>query len=250
MSYIYLCKGCESFQLQPLSQQKGANPLHIVPANILYDKTCELCDHRLQIGGPIWSNPIYDPDFVNLMQTELSLNFNTESFGTYRRMEGILQLVSEELLDSPLYYHLDRLCCLANCRMPPIRQFRSALINAGYQVSYSHALKNTIKTNAPNTFIWCVIKELCKLCDSKQKDSTPASVIVNKDFDFKVCFEPAEEEPKSKSLNFLRYQLNPEENWGPKPKPNNDDIDKRERNQGKRNLKGNHSANKVSKVDS
>ena len=170
------------------------------------------------------------------MQNELQCESNKFEFGTLRRMQGILQVVSEELLDCPFYYQLDRLCCLSNCRMPPIKVFRSALINGGYKVSYSHALKNTIKTNEPNSFIWCIIKELHKSSNSKIKDSSPACVILNKNFVYKISLDVIEEEPKSKSLNLLRYQLNPEENWGPKSKPDNR-VDKSKQNQGKRSHK-------------
>lgn len=35
---------------------------------------------------------------------------------------------------------------------------RSALLHAGYQVSLSHACKNTIKTDAPATVIWDIMR--------------------------------------------------------------------------------------------
>ena len=37
---------------------------------------------------------------------------------------------------------------------------RSALLNAGYRVSLSHANKLAIKTDAPNEFIWRIMREL------------------------------------------------------------------------------------------
>lgn len=36
--------------------------------------------------------------------------------------------------------------------------FRSALLNAGYKVSFSHANKTSIKTNASNDIIWDVVR--------------------------------------------------------------------------------------------
>ncbi len=41
--------------------------------------------------------------------------------------------------------------------LPPIRFFRSAFLNAGYCVSFSHAALSSIKTDAPMSFIWDVI---------------------------------------------------------------------------------------------
>lgn len=237
LSYIYICKGCESFQMQPMTQNKNADCL--VPANVHYDRRCTLCDSNLVIGGPIWSKPIYDLGFVDQLQTELDLQVedNCNAYGTFRRMQGMLQMVKEELLDSPLYYQLDRLCCLANCRMPSIKLVRSAFINAGYSISYSHALKNTIKTNAPNEFIWKVVTELFNSSKATLKEDSPVTKILKKNFEYEVSFELSDKEvPLSKSKHLLRYQLNPEENWGPKAKSDTK-VDKRQLNQGKRSMK-------------
>ena len=36
----------------------------------------------------------------------------------------------------------------------PCLLFRSALLNAGYEVSLSHAAPNSVKTDAPNEVLW------------------------------------------------------------------------------------------------
>jgi len=38
----------------------------------------------------------------------------------------------------------------------------SALLNAGYKVSYSHANQNSIKTDAPTEVVWDVLREWVK----------------------------------------------------------------------------------------
>lgn len=35
---------------------------------------------------------------------------------------------------------------------------RSAILNAGYKVSYSHAAKMSVKTNAPPSLVWDIIR--------------------------------------------------------------------------------------------
>ena len=47
---------------------------------------------------------------------------------------------------------------IVRCNTPSMLTFRSALLNAGYEVSYSHANKNSIKTNAPNEVIWDIVR--------------------------------------------------------------------------------------------
>ncbi|OTF80980.1 tRNA (guanine(26)-N(2))-dimethyltransferase-like protein [Euroglyphus maynei] len=242
MSYIYLCKGCESFHLQPLCEIKDGNEKNLVPATVECDKTCSICGHSYRIGGPIWSSSIHDKQFIRKLQDELNeLNdSNTNKFGTYRRMEGMLQLVSEELDDCPLYYHLDRLCSIVCCPMPSMKTFRSILINGGYQFSLSHAFKNTMKTNAPIEFIWAMIQFIAKkFRTSKQpKLSSYIQNIMDKNFNFEINDSLVGDvsEPLSKSKHLLRYQLNPEQYWGPKSRPTKK-LDKNGDGDGKKNPK-------------
>ena len=63
---------------------------------------------------------------------------------------GMLNVISEELEDCPLYYVIDKLANVIHCSVPSMLQFRSALITLGYRVSSTHANSNGLKTNAPN----------------------------------------------------------------------------------------------------
>lgn len=47
---------------------------------------------------------------------------------------------------------------IVRCETPPMMTFRSAIINAGYKVSISHANKTSIKTDAPNEVIWDIVR--------------------------------------------------------------------------------------------
>ena len=244
-SYIYICNTCESFKLQPMTENrtKDQNAPLFAASKVKNDSKCKLCDRDMQIGGPLWSAPIHDIEFVNFMKDEL--NAKLSDFGTQRRMSGILELISEELNDIPLYYHLDRLCSLACSACPPMRLFRSALLNAGFRVSYSHALKNSIKTDAPNEFLWAIIKRFMAERNEEPKEYCRAYPILVKNFEYEVKLDAANDaEPESKNKRLLRYQINPEDNWGPKARPGVvDELDKREKNQGK------YSTNKKMKMD-
>lgn len=221
----------------------------------------------MQIGGPIWSAEIHCPDFVGKMKAQLRTTrvkaetgaeggdstttspapFTT--FGTYRRMEGILEVVSEEAQGCPLYYHLDRLCALARVRMPPMAVVRSAFLSGGYHISHSHAHKNSLKTNAPNEYLWAVVQALVKReaeetgVPGRLKEDEPAWAILSKDFGYgdTISLEVMEgggegAVPASKRANLLRYQINPEYGWGPKARPDNEQrcSEKRLSNQGRK----------------
>lgn len=47
--------------------------------------------------------------------------------------------------------------------------YRSALINAGYQVSYSHCHRNSVKTNAHSHVIWDILKKWAEQKPIKEK---------------------------------------------------------------------------------
>jgi tRNA (guanine26-N2/guanine27-N2)-dimethyltransferase len=70
----------------------------------------------------------------------------------------MLAVVSEELPDVPFYYVQDRLCAITKLAPGKLTHFRSALLNAGYRVSLSHAHKLALKTDAPNDFIWDMVR--------------------------------------------------------------------------------------------
>lgn len=251
LSYVYQCTGCESIELQRLTHNKYVVFGCLLVSNITQrstgqgfkfvattpkvDRICEHCGHSYQMGGPIWSEPIHSKSFITQLQNELS-DFKDQAFGTHKRMHGLLQVVSEELTDSPLYYCLDRLCRVIQCSMPSMKTFRSALLNGGFQVSYSHANKTSVKTNASNGFIWDVMRHIRKLShiDNKLNENSPGSRIMSREPTHIVSLEAHENaEPISREKQLLRYQVNPEPNWGPLSLPSKLN-DKRALNQGKR----------------
>lgn len=71
------------------------------------------------MGGPIWSAPIHSQDFVEKLLENLS-----NDLGTFRRIEGILSVVNEELNDSPLYYTIDKLTGTLHAETIPMLTMR------------------------------------------------------------------------------------------------------------------------------
>ena len=74
----------------------------------------------------------------------------------------MLTLVSEELPDVPFYYEQDRLHSMMRVPTGKLTVMRSALLNAGYRVSLSHANKKALKTDAPNSFIWKILRAVVR----------------------------------------------------------------------------------------
>ncbi|XP_076546981.1 tRNA (guanine(26)-N(2))-dimethyltransferase [Osmia lignaria lignaria] len=210
---VYQCTGCESITTQPLcyKQLTGGYKLLQSPGT---DKFCLVCHRKQQEGGPMWLGPLHDQQFVST----LLCNLDDVELKTSKRIHGILNVVREEL-DVPLYYTIDRLMSIVKCITPPMLVFRSALLNAGFNVSYSHACKTSIKTDAPNSVIWDIVRAWEKrnpVTPNRLPDNSPGKWILKKPIDTDVSFEyhPLAN-PVSRQNKLTRFQQNPIVNWGP-----------------------------------
>ncbi|XP_014213045.1 probable tRNA (guanine(26)-N(2))-dimethyltransferase [Copidosoma floridanum] len=249
LAMVYQCVGCESMTLQPLgiTTDKNQQKLPQVPA---VDKLCEFCQHKHHLGGPIWIGPLHDKDFVHRILAEIDSEDDngTKKLGTIIRIRGVLHMVYEEL-EVPLYYQLDRLTSTIRVVVPPMVQFRSALLNAGYKVSYSHANKTSIKTDAPNHVLWDIIRAWEKEHPVKREklpDKSPGLAILNGISVTKVSFEKHDDAvPFSQQKKLRRFQVNPVAFWGPGSKStvmmtqeaHDKYLSKKKRNQNKKRKK-------------
>jgi tRNA (guanine26-N2/guanine27-N2)-dimethyltransferase len=153
-----------------------------------------------------------------------NLQENSDKYATSKRLEGMLQVISEEVPDVPLYYTVDGLSRVVHTGSPPVELLRSALLNAGYRVSFSHANKGSLKTDAPTTFVWDMFRKWVEAhpinLNKHNDENNPGRKILSKKASADINFElHADAEPLSKEKNLVRFQLNPEANWGPKPRP-------------------------------
>lgn len=217
---IYNCVGCGSFHLQRMGRRtsNGNQMKYSASTGPPVGQECEHCGHRHQLGGPIWVEPIHNQDFVQKVLSSVSVN--PTRFGTSRRIEGVLTMVTEELEDVPLYYTVDNLSSTIRCSTPPLLQLRSALLHAGHRVSLSHACKNGIKTDAPAKVLWDIMRCWEKTNPVKREKlspTSPAFKILSTDPSLEACFNVREDaNPQSRKKHLSRFQENPQAFWGPK----------------------------------
>ncbi|XP_029283194.1 LOW QUALITY PROTEIN: tRNA (guanine(26)-N(2))-dimethyltransferase [Cottoperca gobio] len=217
---VYNCVGCGSFHLQRLGRRtnNGKHMKYSAATGPPVGPECDLCGQRHQLGGPIWAEPIHDLAFVQKVLSAVS--GNPSRFGTSKRIEGMLSMVTEELEDAPLYYTVDSLSSTIHCNTPPLLQFRSALLHAGHKVSLSHACKNAIKTSAPPAFIWDIMRCWEKSNPVKREklsETSPAFKILSTEPSTEACFTVREDaNPQSRKRHLTRFQENPQAFWGPK----------------------------------
>uniref|UniRef100_H2ZLY0 tRNA (guanine(26)-N(2))-dimethyltransferase n=1 Tax=Ciona savignyi TaxID=51511 RepID=H2ZLY0_CIOSA len=217
---LYRCVGCSSFHSQHLVDRKGTdkNPTYFASVGPPVGERCLECNHRHKIGGPYWGSAIHDLDFVNKVLTSVK-SFPTR-FGTAERIIGMLSMVVEELPDIPFYYVTDELSMTLRCGSPPSKLIRSAILNAGYRVSGFHGRVNSIKTDAPPTVIWDIMRtwgQSQAIKTEKLKEDSAAKFILNKEIETKkIDFtEHKDADSVSKVKGIVRFPNLPA-NWGPK----------------------------------
>ncbi|XP_049495908.1 tRNA (guanine(26)-N(2))-dimethyltransferase isoform X3 [Panthera uncia] len=128
----------------------------------------------------------------------------------------------QELPDVPLYYTLDQLSSTIRCSTPSLLQLRSALLHAGFRVSLSHACKNAVKTDAPSSALWDIMRCWEKECPVKRErlsEASPAFRILSVEPRLQANFAVRDDaNPSSRQRGLKRFQANPEANWGPRPR--------------------------------
>uniref|UniRef100_A0A3B3UNK2 tRNA (guanine(26)-N(2))-dimethyltransferase n=1 Tax=Poecilia latipinna TaxID=48699 RepID=A0A3B3UNK2_9TELE len=234
---VYNCVGCGSFHMQRLGRRisSGKHMKYSAATGPPVGPECEHCGQRHQLGGPFWAEAIHDLDFVQKVLEAVS--GNPSRFGTSKRIEGMLSMVTEELEDVPLYYTVDNLSSTIHCSTPSLLQFRSALLHAGHRVSLSHACKNAVKTDAPPGVIWDIMRCWEKTNPVKREklsQTSPAFKILSTEPSLEACFTVREDaNPQSRKRHLTRFQENPQAFWGPKARAKAG-SDKRKKFQNKR----------------
>jgi tRNA (guanine26-N2/guanine27-N2)-dimethyltransferase len=194
---------------------------------------CPHCEGRLQIGGPIWHGRIHDDDFLKTMTTHLQTEGETK-YTSCKKLTGLVAAISDEIHDVPLFHSLHQLSKVVACTSPNMQVMRSALINAGYKVSQSHTEALALKTDAPQSFLWDIMRAWVKDHPIKPggRPSAGTRILARDSGPVAVDFKYAR---GSDTPNVPRFLPNPEDNWGPKAIP------------GKRQRKGKSSGGDVKK---
>ena len=170
------------------------------PAPAVPGVECPHTGARWAMGGPLWAGPLHDLEWVRAVAAEVATVSREEArkkkkdggggggggavatteapsspsssspavvpvYQAAPRVLALLTAVAEELPDAPLYYSMHSLSRTLRCTPPPAETLRSAVLNAGFRVSGSHACALALKTDAPPHVIWdimrCWVAEHC-----------------------------------------------------------------------------------------
>ncbi|VDM44014.1 unnamed protein product [Toxocara canis] len=228
VSHVLACTGCHSLQLQPLARKSIAGAsikfsAAIFSASLLdAGGKCVHCGQSVHIGGPIYSAPIHDFNFVNKLIKRLKENPEEKRPKTYERLLGLLSVVSEELPDVPLHYEHDQLMHVVKSPVPRLMNVRSAILNAGFRCSIVHCNPRAIKTDAPVSLLWDIARTVAKSNNipvSRFDENSPGRKIIEGAITHEINFQMhPDAQSKSKADSLLRFQCNKGKNWGPKAK--------------------------------
>ena len=151
---------------------------------------CEHCGSKMHLAGPMWGGPLHNPAFIEKMLDDLE-NVEEEIYQTKPRIEGMLDTALDELtvnsetmdfrsttteskdgireivpktppeaLDHhPFFFTSSALCKVIKASAPPESLVKGALRHAGYRVTRSHCKPGSIKTDAPWTVLWEIMRE-------------------------------------------------------------------------------------------
>lgn len=265
---VYSCdQGCGAWETQLLARNllkpnksgKGTYWKHVFAQAPTVGQECQHCGRNRHLAGPMWAGPLHDVNFIQRILDELP-KVDKETYQTTTRIEGMLTLALEETLAPPprtdelvpppvpkgradpsvvdafpFYFIPSVASKVIHCVTPDENAIKGALLHAGYRVTRSHTKAGTIKTDAPWSFIWKVMREW-----SRQKSPVKEGAIRDNMPGWKVMGldKPKEEQEKraldgektedGKEIVFaewlvkdtdkkklVRYQINPRENWGP-----------------------------------
>ena len=98
-----------------------------------------------------------------------------------------------QLPDCPLFFDLPTLAHVTHTDCPSTLKIMSAIMNGGYKVSQSHTSPVAIKTNAPSSFVWDMVRAWEKLHpvhDRHKTGDSPCARILGKAMTHKVLPTP------------------------------------------------------------
>lgn len=226
---VYQSTQCPSFYTVASGQMAGKN-FNVYQPSRLPTGVCTETGAALKVAGPMWIGPMHDQDVLTEALKRLENQGgsaptscpNMKWIATRDRLRGLLTSCREELPDVPLFYRLPDLSKCLHVSTPAIVDMKSALVNAGYRASGYHKDPQAIKTDAPSTIMWDILRTWAKKRPPKKAaaEGSTAAKILGIEASIKVDFSTPSivRETKNTNAKVSRFPMNPQANWGPKPK--------------------------------
>ncbi|XP_053990664.1 tRNA (guanine(26)-N(2))-dimethyltransferase-like isoform X1 [Hylaeus volcanicus] len=213
-SLVYQCASCPAFTINSMGTfaQAKNNIKFKVPQLQGVTSVCDQCDGtKIYVGGPFYSGPLYNKDFIQRCIKNINDPTILPTLTMRPKILGILTAISEEIEQPPLHYDLPYLMSSIKTELMKLSDFKSTIRHLGYNVSHFHRCPQSIKTNAPNTVIFDIIRQWALDYPPKKKDHSFLKKKITTE-DVKLKLSSSSTEP----IRVPRWLPNPESHWGPK----------------------------------
>lgn len=95
LCYVYQCVGCDSFHLQPVGRiaSRQGSVRYLPGTGPVISPDCKQCGKHHNMGGPMWSAPIHNSEWIaSMLSSVSSMKMRYPAFG---KVHSILTAVSE-----------------------------------------------------------------------------------------------------------------------------------------------------------
>jgi tRNA (guanine26-N2/guanine27-N2)-dimethyltransferase len=95
LCYVYQCVGCDSFHLQPVGRiaSRQGSVRYLPGTGPVISPDCKQCGKHHNMGGPMWSAPIHNSEWIaSMLSSVSSMKTRYPAFG---KVHSILTAVSE-----------------------------------------------------------------------------------------------------------------------------------------------------------
>lgn len=220
-SIVFQCSQCEFHHVHAMGKLSG--PSNRKPARFeLNSSVCSQCDSQLSIGGPIWSGPLYDAAFVDSCISTIEDEQSAfPGITAWAKVKALMFGLKSELINVPLFYTIPGLMQAVKVSPPKLRVMLHFLRALGFKAGGSHRTPNAIKTDAPASVVFDLVRLYVQSLGTTAKTTLPqilakpiTTVIPDEleiDFNIKV------DDDRSVPI----YLPNPAAFWGPKPRASN-----------------------------
>ena len=247
---VYQAAACDSFHVVPMMVAANASPDDDITMRAKGDLykcgrvshlpvKCPDSDSDWVVFGPIWSAPLHNNAFIDALLARLRAPPPSMRLKFAERVKGMLHAARAELPDVPLYYSTASLTRTLHCMPAPLERMQAAVVNAGYRVSQSHDDPQALKTDAPPSVVWDIMRcwiEKHPVHEARIDPHSPGTKILSKKPTLKANFDPPQavrdarrkrplglttqgnpaHKKDKKDEERPKWLPNPERNWGPK----------------------------------
>lgn len=192
---------------------------------------CGACDGELTMGGPIWTPPIHNTNFVQELLATVQQQETRDAFTTHKRLEAFLSsIVSESTLGQiPLNYDLANVCSHIKVETPRKNEMEHAFKSLGFNLTQTYYDPKLYKTDAPPETVYDIFKAFKKAQGDENymrgaKEGNLAHRFLSKEIVAKPKILQGDalvEENKGKKRDEKqkhKFYVVQEANWGPKPR--------------------------------